>query len=168
MTVVTMDLPAHTAFEVRLPDTDVVVKALYRGTAMERYTAEGRKTSRVYGALDTLVPELMALEPFIGYGIPLAGPDRSADDTTRSAMWNAWKRETVKEGAARLRAVLRDVLAELIAEGLAEYTLPEKITFSQKAGCTLCPCSPGFVLDIRYAFDHRPIDLWIETPRADA
>ena len=166
MSVNIMAVPSHVAFDVQLPDTDIMVRALYRGTRAETYTAEGRKTSRVYGVLESLVPELMALEPFTDTVIPVSGPDRSADDNVRAAMWNAWRRETVGAGRHQLRLVLRDVFAELIAAGLGEYILPEKINFNQKAGCTLCPCSPGFVLDVRYMFDHRPIDLFVSIATA--
>jgi hypothetical protein len=163
ITATTTDLPAHVAFEVRTEK--FVVKAVRRTRTDS--PAEYRKSSRVFGALDTLVPELMALEPFVGIAIPLASPERSAEDNVRSAMWNAWKRESIKVGAARLMELLTEAFASSIG-GEPLLVPPTEIRFSQKAGCTMCPCSPGFVLDVRYTFDYSPIDLWIEPARTEA
>lgn len=157
-TFITTDLPSNVAF--RAETEKFIIKANYRTSADHRSIAENRKTTRVYGAMDALAPELIVLEPFAGnygedaYSIPLPDPDRSDADNVRAVMWDAWKRETTKVVAARLVALL----AETIGEG---YELPVKTPrFSQTAGCT-CPCSPGFVMDVRVTHNGRPVDLWI-------
>lgn len=161
MQFTTNTLPSHVAFE--MTDGKIILKAIFRrGDAAKPWTKEGRKTSRVYGALDALVPELMALEPFAGnygedfYSIPLPSPERSAEDNVRAAMWQGWKRETLKVGTAKLLEVLAAAFAE--QDGLGT---PESARFSATAGCT-CPCSPGFILPERLTFDGTPIDFWFE------
>ena len=168
MNLRTADLPAHVAFEA---DTALfTVKAIYRrGEDAKPWTREGRKTTRVFGATDTLAPELMKLEPFANnngegyYSIPVKEDPRfTTEDAVRSAMWNAWKRETTKVLSARIVEVL--VAALKPVGGESDYELPgESPKFSQKAGCSMCPCSPGFVLDVRMTHNGVPVDLWIET-----
>lgn len=160
----TADLPAHVAFEAHT--ALFTVKAIYRGREAQPWTKEGKKTTRVFGAMDTLVPELTKLEPFADnygegyYSIPLAGPERSAEDNVRSAIWAAWKRETTKVAASRLMELL--VTAFKPAGEDSHYELPTALPrFSATAGCS-CPCSPGFVLDVRIMHDRQPVDLWVE------
>lgn len=168
----TANLPEHVAFEAHT--ALFTVKAIYRrGQEALPWTREGRKTTRVFGAMDTLAPELMKLEPFANnYGegyvsIPLAGPERSAEDNVRSAMWAAWKREATKVAAARTVEVLVTALKPV--GGDSTYALPtETPKFSFKAGCSMCPCSPGFILDVRVVHNGIPVDLWIETRAKEA
>ncbi len=98
--------------------------------------AKVRFEPRVYGALDALVPDLMELEPYRGYAIPVSGRDRA--DELRSKIWAAWKRGVVAEAKARLIQLLEAVTDEDID--------PKQITFSINAGCSSCPCSPGFIV----------------------
>lgn len=153
----TTNLPDHVAFLAR---TDrYVVRGVWRGRNLRH--SEWAKTTRVYGALDALVPELMALEPFTDLAIPLSSPARSVEDNVRAAMWKAWQRETVKVGADRLVDLLRTAFATDV-DGDTAYPVPtERPKFSTTAGCS-CPCSPGFILDVRIAEAGHPIDLWIE------
>lgn len=161
----TTDLPEHVAFEA-ITDK-FVVRGVYRHGRFAPNIREAQKTTRVYGALDTLVPELMKLEPFANnygegyYAIPVSGPARSVEDNVRGAIWHGWKRETIKVATSRLLALLEEAFA-----GQEDIKLPTVARFSQKAGCT-CPCSPGFVLDTRVTRDRRPVDLWI-TPLEQA
>jgi hypothetical protein len=171
MNVKTTDLPQNVAFEITTDD--YVVRGRYRtGEEAKSWTREGRKTTRVYGALDALVPGLMKLEPFAGnygddaYAIP-AGPAeyRSAEDNVRAAIWNAWKRETVKAGADALVKMLADVFATAINGTMVHFD-GARPKFSQTAGCS-CPCSPGFVLGERMTHDGRAIDLWVDLVKKD-
>jgi hypothetical protein len=160
-------------------NSNKMVKALvvigdYQVTLTERrysnQTAADRReyhqTTRVYGAIDALVPEFAADEPFTNIAIPFQ--PETAQDKMRSKVWNAWKRSTTAEAANRLSHVLDQLGAfggvQVPAEAIAE------IKFSQKAGCTMCPCSPGFVLGgtvrskrTKWDTDYTgPVDIWIE------
>lgn len=64
------------------------------------------------------------------------------------------------------RAAVNEILPTI---GLAGY----KITWSQKAGCSMCPCSPGFILKspdgkrFRYEPETGPCDIWVEITAGD-
>lgn len=146
----------------------VVVIGDYRLTLTERryptsgYAADRREfyqTTRVYGAIDALVPEFAADEPFTGIFIP--HQPESELDKMRAAVWRTWKKATTKEAASRLSGLLEE-LSEFggISVPLAAMT---EVRFSQKAGCTTCPCSPGFVLGDRVrSADRNGVDIWVE------
>lgn len=46
---------------------------------------------------------------------------------------------------------------------IAQYPEFEgRIKWSRKAGCKMCPCSPGFILDTVLRDEkHQPLDIWI-------
>ena len=113
--------------------------------------------SRVYGAIDTLVPDLNALEPqyvpeFVGYDY---------DDATRlkGKIWRAWRDGTKKVAQQRL-ADLMERLAAAQPEGVSIPT--GDITFSYKAGCS-CGCSPGFILSATARNGYRNADIFLST-----
>lgn len=168
MNVKTTGLPVHVAFEIHTDD--YVIKAVYRrGDGARSHTREGQKKTRVYGALDALVPELMKLEPYTGadyYRIP-AGPAeyRSAEDNVRAAIWNAWKRETTQAGAKALVELLSAAFSTAIGTEMITYD-GARPKFSQTAGCS-CPCSPGFVLGERMTYGTKAIDLWVDQVKKD-
>lgn len=61
----------------------------------------------------------------------------------RNRPWKAWK--------------------PLVQAELADAGYTGRVRWSQYAGCKMCPCSPGFVID-RVLMDevtHAPIDVWI-------
>lgn len=161
MNVITADLPAHKLFVIE--HEGMTITAIKRRSDERGYLT---KATRVFGAMDALAPELMALEPFTDYSIPLASVDRSAEDNMRAAIWGAWKREATKVVADRLEALLEDVQRAGHINGVSRGK------FSQKAGCS-CPCSPGFVLGGRVYADESmprgtryPFDLWIDVKAA--
>jgi len=149
----------------------IVIIGDFRITLTQRrrgggWTAADRRefdqTTRVFGAIDALVPEFAADEPFQGIAIPFK--PEGAQDKMRASVWNAWKRATTAEAANRL-VMLLDKLS-----GMEGISVPEdaiaSVKFSQKAGCTMCPCSPGFVLGDRVRSnqdnENGPVDMWIE------
>jgi hypothetical protein len=91
---------------------------------------------RVYGVLDTLAPAEMAKEPHRGYAIPLS--NRTEAEEQMAKEWSAWKRATIKVGKAEL--------IRLLEAALDEDIWPGQVTFSVNAGCSACPCSPGFIV----------------------
>jgi|SRR5690606_33852976 len=168
MNVITADLPEHRLFVIETET--LTITAVRRGRDERGYWT---KATRVYGALDALAPELMKLEPFANnYGegyhsIPLAGPERSAEDDVRAAMWQAWSRATTKVGGKRLMELLDEAVRAGYLTGVGT-----KAKFSVKAGCS-CPCSPGFILEGRAQADESlperarltPFDLHIEVKK---
>ena len=111
--------------------------------------------SRVYGAADALVADLNALEPewvHEAKGVVY-------DDATvlKGKVWRKWRDSTKKVAGQRLSAVL-DALA-----GVEGLILPPstKVTFSYRAGCSSCPCSPGFILDGGVYVNGTRMDLHI-------
>lgn len=123
--------------EVATTDTGVQITTRMRQLGDRK----GVRKGRVYGALNALVPELMAEEPHTDYAIP-AKPETD-EDVQKAAEWTAWKRRTLKAARARLLPILA-----LIAGGEVD---PKNVRFSTTAGCS-CPCSPGFIVkDDRFA-----------------
>lgn len=55
----------------------------------------------------------------------------------------AWTNQYVKPALAEERALVAEAL------GREEFEALGKLTFSVHAGCSMCPCSPGFVAEAR-------------------
>ena len=52
-----------------------------------------------------------------------------------------------------------------VVEALARIGLhPTKLVWSQKAGCSMCPCSPGFILE--GSPEARRFNIWVTLPDA--
>lgn len=49
----------------------------------------------------------------------------------------------------------------LVEKELKDAGVQGKVRWSQYAGCKMCPCSPGFVLEDAIRDDGRPIDVYI-------
>jgi hypothetical protein len=66
-----------------------------------------------------------------------------------------------REGIAGLRAALPVIAAALRAMGYRVGFFDGSVDarFSAKAGCGMCPCSPGFVLTERLVVNGVPVDL---------
>ena len=133
--------------EWRVTFEDGVRLTAYRAGVAEKVRFE----PRVYGALDALVPDMMLVEPYRDVAIPVAGRNRAEE--AQSKAWAAWKRETLKVAKARLIQLLEAVTDEDID--------PKQITFSQHAGCSSCPCSPGFIVKGVGSL-HGYSSLWFE------
>lgn len=54
-----------------------------------------------------------------------------------------WTSQYMKPGLAEQRALVAEAL------GREEFEALGKLTFSVRAGCSMCPCSPGFVTEAR-------------------
>jgi len=147
-----------------------LIERHYGSSASEK--REYRQTSRVYGAIDALVPEFTAEEPYANIAIT----GETTLDKMRGSVWNAWKRATTAETINRLVPILEQ-LGRM--DGVKVPSV-SGIKFSQKAGCTMCPCSPGFVMSCTVTSDRPsswnlpynhsgPVDIYIETePKAQA
>ena len=42
------------------------------------------------------------------------------------------------------------------------FLVDQKLNWNQKAGCTMCPCSPGFLLE-----EHHGFDIWVSIATDD-
>jgi methylaspartate ammonia-lyase len=143
----------------------------YMVTFIERTYADGHrdysKTTRVYGALDALVPELMAEEPYADMAIP-SDPELAVDKL-RARIWNSWRAGATAAGIEMMTAFLREVSENVVGVDVNPDATLAKVKFNQYAGCS-CPCSPGFVLagqvkstrtDVNGSTG-RPLDIWID------
>lgn len=67
--------------------------------------------------------------------------------------------ETILENLVERRNRPTALYRELMPEILRRAGLPAdtKVTWSQHAGCSMCPCSPGFIVK-----DHSRFDVWVD------
>ena len=49
----------------------------------------------------------------------------------------------------------------LVQKELRDAGIEGKVRWSQHAGCTMCPCSPGFILDTTIFDDGDPVNIYI-------
>lgn len=120
------------------------------------------KPTRLFGATDTLGGELVELLE-INIMKPVDGPGR--DDFANDAERNAHMRE-YRSLKRRLTAHVREQAAEILA-GFA-VVIPDlgepaiSLKFSIHAGCTMCPCSPGYIMNRTVLRNGQPVDLHLE------
>lgn len=111
---------------------------------------------RIFGALDVLVPELMAAEPFTDRALF----DDNPEDVADLKVWKAWRRKTLIAGKKALVKALEAHYGVIWID-------PADIRFSDNAGCSGCPCSPGFLYKgPKLGFDRR--DLHFAAPKTAA
>lgn len=115
--------------------------------------------SRVYGACDALIADLNAVEPTY-----ISSTNENSTDAERvqEKLWLAWRAAGKKVAQERLTEILTAVNdADLKLWGLTPDTV-KGMKFSFKAGCSMCPCSPGFILNGRVLLDGwLPVDMFI-------
>lgn len=114
----------------------------------------GKKT-RVYGAVDALVPELNAeLEKWTAPAVPSVTSQFMSEQPEEAKRilqgYNKARRACTREAKKRLTALLAAAGIEAGVQGFSVY-----------AGCS-CPCSPGFILDRAVRINHAPVDIWVE------
>lgn len=133
------------------------------------------KTTRVFGAADYLAPELNAeVERWTCTPVVHGPADRTDAENAIMKSYGRARRALVRHLNVEVPRAVEQAIAELRSAGHVvrvngsltnHYVIASK--FSVRAGCSMCPCSPGFVLDVRITVDGRPVDLWIR-PRATA
>lgn len=139
----------------------------YRVKAIERSFADGSgqrsywSKSKVYGAINALVPELNAeLDRWTETPVTVQFKEDNPAEAERIMRgYNSAKRRTTKEAKMKLEALL-GAMSDVF--GVA----PQVQTFSVKAGCS-CSCSPGFILTSRLSYENHGVDLWIERVEQD-
>lgn len=113
--------------------------------------------TRVFGAVTTFAPDLddkIYKNAFTN--------DASFTEEERAAHMSEYRK--LKSAAIKqTKNALVKPLGVLRAYGLASIDSPVPAPrFSMHAGCTMCPCSPGFVLDLRWTLNGNPVDVWFE------
>lgn len=121
------------------------------------------KPTRLYGAIDTLGGELRELldansmKPVIG-----PGRDDFANDAERNSHvreYRSLKRRLTshtREQVTNIFKTFTDAVPHLVG-------VSGQMKFSSNAGCTMCPCSPGFIMQRVVLYRDQPVDLWIES-----
>lgn len=131
-----------------------------------------RSKTRVFGACDELVADLNAIEPKY---IPFTDELSSDVTVVEEKLWRTWRDSTRKVAQARLVALLDELHTIVGAHTghvysdelrLPSYALLTALRFSYKAGCSDCPCSPGFIMGGPVMIGFKPQDIWI-TPVSD-
>lgn len=121
------------------------------------------KKTRLHGAVDTLggeLGELLNLNTYVP--VSSSGHDNftSAEERAQHQReYNILKRRTLDVVRAQLRALL-PLLAPVLDVDPDDLT--RKLSYSIHAGCGMCPCSPGFILDTQVRVDGQPVDLWLD------
>lgn len=110
------------------------------------------KTTRVYGAQDAFVEGFSDEETRLFKAIPnfeVRDPDL--------ARFQRASNKTARVGILGMVPELVEVLGAFGCRVLVPAALDAK--FSMKAGCSMCPCSPGFVLTERLLVDGAGFDI---------
>lgn len=94
---------------------------------------------RVFVTLDHPFPEPTGPKCPGGEGAKCGRPAGEC----REVDHKVWTNEYLKPGLAEQRALLAEAL------GREEFEALGKLTFSSRAGCSMCPCSPGFVAEAK-------------------
>lgn len=117
------------------------------------------KTTRVYGALEAFNGAEWGTRET---ALVLDAVDRenSGELTGRCPALAAHQRHGVRVARLGIETQLPAILAMLRAQASTSNTEGLDAKFSKKAGCSMCPCSPGFVLDRTLYVDDRPVDMW--------
>lgn len=123
----------------------------------------GRWTkSRLYGAVDVLggeaneALEVNAARPASPHGVDDFRSQAERDEHMRE--YRALRRKVIKT----VKAQLPTIFARFAEAGVDGLTV-EKMAFSINAGCTMCPCSPGFIFAGSVTYAGRPVDVHLES-----
>lgn len=121
--------------------------------AKNNWDREAQRKTRLYVSGETKVDftEAYELQKANGYAPIGTNPDEDK-------LFRKLNREVVKNK----RAVAADAI-EAVYE-LGEMIDSSKLSFSNKAGCSMCPCSPGFIVDriVRDIETGRVVtDIWV-------
>lgn len=114
---------------------------------------------RAYGVLDAFVPGFSDRET----ELVREANDRNPD--VKDPVLAAFQRRSINDAKEYMQhnGVLATI-AEALRECGIEIVLPQfdEWKFSIKAGCSMCPCSPGFIGQDRMLFNGRPVDLFFD------
>lgn len=112
--------------------------------------------TRVFGAVTTFAPDLD--DKIYKNAFTSAVSFNASERAAHMSEYRKLKSAAIKQTKAALVKPL-GVLRTYIASVESPVPAPR---FSMHAGCTMCPCSPGFVLDLRWTLNGNPVDVWFE------
>lgn len=123
--------------------------------------------TRIYGAVAAFAPDLEekihenACSPAWGEGDGFTAEQR--DEHMKA--YRALKREALD----KVKTALAEPIALLHAYGLGRLDTDfPTARFSVKAGCSMCACSPGHILNARWTLAGVPVDVWLERVGGDS
>jgi hypothetical protein len=143
-------------------------------TLVPRGRGSGRRVlyakTRVYGAIEALGPDLAALEP--KWVSEPVGREVDAATKLQGKIWRAWRDGTKNIVGERLSALVSEFetkVGPVISRASLNELRSAKTTFSYNAGCSSCPCSPGFILDgiVKDADGFTPTDIFLSREEDD-
>ena len=130
-------------------------------TLVPRDWSSGRRSlgakTRVFGAIEALGPDLEALEPT--WVSEPVGQEVDPVTKLQGKIWRAWRDGTKNIVAERLSDLVSKFKTK-VGPSVDELR-SDKATFSYKAGCSSCPCSPGFILDGIVKDGYTPADIFL-------
>lgn len=156
---------ANLTFFTTSPGRVLVTTSDWTATVVTRHYSNNQRTkTRVYGAIDTFAADenalvdVNALKP-----VSLTGHDDFESQAARDAHMKEYRR-LARATTARARETLSAALPTVLRSLDQESVDVER--FSKNAGCTMCSCSPGFVLDRRLTLNGKAVDVWFDAPTA--
>lgn len=91
-----------------------------------------------------------------------------AEPTSRPGMGDiaadfAWRRSCGPTKDKAFREELRQLVEETIAREFPAFAgVPIKIRWDRHCGCRMCPCSPGYVVDLVDRSSVSKINIWVD------
>jgi hypothetical protein len=149
----TVSVNKHGFLVVATPDFSVTLVARSYPRSAGDWRSYDAKV-RVYGALSAFVPGFDERETQLVIEANRRDPD------VKDPVLAAFQRRSIKDAKLKLVGVL-PMIAEALRETGYPVVLPEfdEWKFSIKAGCNMCPCSPGFIGQGRMCVNGNPVDL---------
>lgn len=127
-----------------------------RSWASHSKSREFFAATRVYDALGAFVPGFDAEETRLLNAI--------TDHSVKDPALARFQRASARTASERLAVVLPELLRILRAFGfqVTGDAAPLSAKFSRKAGCSMCPCSPGHVVSERITVNGSGVDMWFD------
>jgi hypothetical protein len=99
--------------------------------------------------------------------LPIRYNGRGTYGQSKTRIYFRIEDETVMENFVNRRTRPYNEYRKLIPQALKQLGLsPEQISnmkfsWSKKAGCTMCPCSPGFIVEVGYNEKLNGNNVWV-------
>lgn len=75
----------------------------------------------------------------------------------------AWRRSCGPSKDKAFRQELRRMVEEVVAREFPLFAGCElKIRWDRHCGCTMCPCSPGFVVELVGRYSINKVSIWVD------